>query len=232
MSVAAILTLVIIDLYGTPRGEWGRIMVFMSPWLLLAAATQLERAAIAGWPITAAQGAIACVMIVCLQVVAPEFRGRAAPVPPVVNLPASSQEADGGGATFGGSVKLAAVSGKIETQVDSNGTQQSALFLWLTWDTLQPMNAPYDYTVQAVSPNGTRSGDPTVISPFTDAYPMTCWKPADGPLIDRIRVPLGQGTSDQVSVDLAVADPGGGKALRMVDDAGRASDAITLGPFH
>jgi hypothetical protein len=232
MTVAAILTLVIIDLYGTPRGEWGRIMVFMSPWLLLAAASQLGRAPRAGWPITAAQGVVACVMVMCLQVLAPEFRGRAAPVPPVVNLPASSQEVDAGAATFGGSVRLEAVSGKIETQVDANGTQQSALFLWLTWDTLQPMNAPYAYLVQAVSPNGTPSGDATAVAPFTDAYPMTCWKPADGPLIDRIRVPIGQGNTDEVSVSLAVADPGTGEPLRVVDAAGRVSDRITLGPFH
>lgn len=232
MTVAAILTLVIIDLYGTPRGEWGRIMVFMSPWLLLAAASQVGRAARAGWPITAAQGAVACVMIICLQVLAPEFRGRAAPVPPMVNLPASAQQVDAREATFGGSVRLAAVSGKIETQVDSNGTQQSALFLWLTWNTLQPMNAPYAYTVQAVLPNGTASGDAMVVAPFSDSYPMSCWKPADGPLIDRIKVPLGQGAADGMSAGLAVADPGTGQPLRVIDAAGMVSDRITLGPFH
>jgi hypothetical protein len=232
MTVAALLTLIVIDLYGTPRGEWGRIMIFMSPWLLLAAASQLSEAPRAGWPVTAVQGAVACVMIVCLQVVGPEFRGHAAPVPPTVKQPASSQDVYAGDATFGGSVRLGAVSGKIETQVDVDGNEQSALFLWLTWDTLQPMNTPYAYRVQPISANGTPTGDPMAVSPFTDSYPMTCWKAADGPLVDRIKIPLGKGTTDAAWVSLAVADPGTGQPLSAVDAAGKFTDRVTLGPFH
>jgi hypothetical protein len=232
MTAAALLTLVIIDLYGTPRGEWGRIMIFMSPWLLLAAGSRVGTAPRAGWPITAVQGAIACTMIVCLQVLAPEFRGHAAPVPPSGKLPASSQDVYAGTSTFGESLRLAAVSGKVEIQVAADGSEQSALFLWLTWDAIQPMNEANAYVVQPVSASGAPLGEPAFISPFTDSYPMTCWKPADGPLIDRIKIPLPGGTAASRWVSLRVADPSTGQPLSVVDASGAASARVILGPYH
>jgi hypothetical protein len=94
------------------------------------------------------------------------------------------------------------------------------------------MNTPYAYRVQPISANGTPTGDPMAVSPFTDSYPMTCWKAADGPLVDRIKIPLGKGTTDAAWVSLAVADPGTGQPLSAVDAAGKFTDRVTLGPFH
>ncbi len=232
MTLAAILTLLAIDLYGTPRGEWGRIMIFMSPWVLLAAGAGLRKAARAGWTITAVQGLVAGVMILCLQVLAPEFKAHAAPVPPTVSLPAASEAVDTYGATFGGTVRLAAASGKVETQLDAEGNSQSTLFLWLTWETRTPASTPYAYTVQPVSSTGAPAGPAVVVSPFADSYPMTCWKPEDGALTDRIKIPLGQEEPADARVDLAIADPGTGQPLDVVGDAGNITKQVQLGPFH
>ncbi len=232
MTLAAVLTLLVIDLYGTPRGEWGRIMIFMSPWLLLAAGAGLEKASRAGWSITVLQGGIACVMILCLQVLAPEFRAHAAPTPPAVSLPASSEASSTGGTTFGSSIRLAAASGKIESQVDAEGNPQSTLFLWLTWETLRPMNVPYAYSVQLVSPDGAQSSSPLVMPPFADSYPMTCWKPTDGSLIDKVKIPLGPKSVTEAWVSLAVTDPGTGQLLSAVEDTGATGSQVKLGPFH
>ena len=101
------------------RGEWGRILLFLAPWLLLAAASRLHDTATAGGILTAAQGVMAIVMIASLQVLAPEFRAHAAPVPPAVKNAASSPPPTSSGAIFGGNVRLAAVAGKIDTQPDA-----------------------------------------------------------------------------------------------------------------
>jgi hypothetical protein len=232
MTAAAALTLIVIDLYGTPRGEWGRIMVLLSPWLLLAAAGRLSRAPRSASLVTAVQGLIAVVMLVVLQVLAPEFKAHAAPVAPTVKLPASNAQIFASSATFDGNIRLASVSGKVDSQPDASGQEQTFLYLWLTWDTLRPLPVPFAYRVQAVAADASVAIAPAVISPFTDSYPMTCWKTTEGPLTDRLRVPLpGSGSGDWWA-DLSVVDPATGQPLNVTVDSASRADHIRLGPFH
>ncbi|MSP14660.1 MAG: hypothetical protein EXR62_17095 [Chloroflexi bacterium] len=67
MILAAALTVIILDLSGTLRGESGRILLFLSPWILLTAAATLNAGQRLGWVLTVTQGIIAIVMIVCLS---------------------------------------------------------------------------------------------------------------------------------------------------------------------
>lgn len=230
MTLAAFVTLIVIDLYGTPRGEWGRIMIFMSPWLLLAAGSQLGTAKWAGGVITAVQGATACAMVICLQVLAPEFRAHAAPVPPATTLPASSQAVDTGGVTFGASLRLIGAEGKVESQIDSAGTQTSTLLLWLRWDAIEPVDAQYDYLIQPLSADGQPLGTALKVSPFADAFPTACWRSSIGPLVDRIKIPMGQDAT-RISVDLSLIDSSSGDRLSTLIPGGVESDRIRLGPF-
>lgn len=232
MILAAMLTLVIVDLYGTPRGEWGRILLFLAPWLLLAAASRLRDTQIGGGILTAAQGIMAIVMIASLQVLAPEFRAHAAPVPSEVKFAASNPPLTSSGAVFGEDVRLAAVSGKIDSQPDAEGKQQAVLYLWLTWDTLRSMNFSYEYVVQPISPDG-RTGDrQEILSPVLDSYPMTCWRPNQGSLTDRIKVLLPQTEAGDWSVDFAIMDPGTGQLLDVATQEGVHGQQLRLGPFH
>jgi hypothetical protein len=233
MILAAALTLVVVDLYGTPRGEWGRILLFLAPWLLLAAASRLHEAQTAGGILTAAQGIMAIVMIASLQVLAPEFRAHAAPVPPAVKSAASNPPLTSSGAIFAEDVRLAAVSGKFDTQPDVDGKERAFLYLWLTWDTLRSMNAPYEYVVQPISPDGLQ-GDRQVISssPVLNSYPTTCWRPSDGSLTDRIKVPLPRIEDGDWSVDFAIIDPSTGQLLNVMTQDGARGQQLRLGPFH
>ncbi len=230
MTLAALITLIVIDLYGTPRGEWGRIMIFMSPWLLLAAGSQLGTVKWAGGVITAVQGATACAMVICLQVLAPEFRAHAAPVPPGTTLPASSQAVDTGDVTFGTSLRLVGAEGKLESQSASTGTQTSTLLLWLTWKTQGPVNAQYAYSIQVVSADGRPLGTAIEVSPMADAFPTACWRSSIGPLVDRIKIPVGQDGAP-ISVDLSLIDSSTGYRLGTLSPGGVESDRIRLGPF-
>lgn len=232
MTLAALLTVLIIDLYGTPRGEWGRIMILMSPWLLLGAASELERVGRGGWAITASQGVAACTLIICLQVLAPEFRGHAAPVPHDAKLPAVSPDVYSTNAVFADRIRLRSASGRIENQITSSGTQASTLFLWFTWDTLKTMDTPYAYSVQVTTSEGGPSGRPAVISPFQDDYPMTCWRSAQGPVTDRIKIPLAEPASGAVWVDLAIVDTATGQELGAAGNATSPANSLRLGPFH
>lgn len=232
MTLAALLTVLIIDLYGTPRGEWGRIMILMSPWLLLAAGSELERLGQGGWGITATQGVVACVMVVSLQVLAPEFRGRATPVPPDAKLPAVSPEMYVSNEVFDGSIRLTSAFGRIENQINADGNQASTLFLWLTWGTLKPVARPYAYSIQVTTEGGAQASPPATISPFQDAYPTTCWGSTQKPVTDRLKIPLSAPTAGAVWVDLAVVDPDTGQQLNVTSDATSGSTSIKLGPFH
>ena len=137
MILAAGLTLIVLDLFGTPRGETGRILLFLSPWVLFAAGHALTSTPRGGGGFTAMQGIVALVMIICLQVLAPEFRGRAAPVPPVVNYP-SSQEVEyfRSGAKFGDVIRLKSYAGRLDAAADSQAQELSTLTIWLAWQDL------------------------------------------------------------------------------------------------
>ncbi len=231
MTLALVLTLLIIDISGTPRGEWGRIMLFLSPWLLLAAGGMLQNAPAAGWPVTVTQGIVALVMVICLQVITVEFKAHAAPFPPKLEPAPSGPPIYSGGAVFGGNIRLEAVSGEVSNQVDSEGNRQSYLDLWLTWDTIRAMHVPYTYSVQPVSQDGSPVGPAVSVPPLTGSYPTTCWRPGPEGLTDQIRVPLAAQTAGQSWVDLSVIDPGTRQPLAVTEDAGTPGYQLQIGPI-
>lgn len=68
MNIAVCLTLIILNLSGTMRGEAGRILVFFSPWLMWMAAQSLSGMRRQGQVLTVLQGLTAITMVVCLHV--------------------------------------------------------------------------------------------------------------------------------------------------------------------
>jgi hypothetical protein len=232
MILVAALTLILIDLSGTPRGETGRLLLFLAPWQLYAAAHGLRRDRVAGGLLTAAQAVAALVVIACLQVLAPEFKARAAPAAPPAQIPIVQPADHQSGAVFNDSVRLSSFAGRIESRVKVQGAREQVLYLWLRWDALAAMEVPYAYVTRLMSPAGERSTAPDVIDPFDSAYPMTCWKPGETNLMDRLRLPLGAAAPGAWWVNLAIVDPSTGQTLPVVTEDGAGMRELRLGPFE
>jgi hypothetical protein len=228
MTLAALATLIIIDLYGTPRGETGRILLFLAPWLLYAAATALQDHSRGAWLLTGVQGLIAVVMIICLQVLAPEFRAHAAPAPPVISYPAASSAQNYvSTAKFGDSIRLVSYAGKVESQGGQN-----TITLWVRWKDLQPVGAAYNVSVVPVAPDGTISDAAFMIPPMQDKYPTSCWRPSDGNLVDRIKIPLPGAQAGDWWAQLSLIDAQTGQPLKILGSDGQPTQEVRLGPFH
>ncbi len=228
MTLAALATLIIIDLYGTPRGETGRILLFLAPWLLYAAATALQDHSRGAWLLTGAQGLIAVVMIICLQVLAPEFRAHAAPAPPVISYPAANSAQNYvSTAKFGDVIRLVSYAGKVESQGGQN-----TITLWVRWKDLQPVGAAYNVSVVPVAPDGTISDAAYMIPPMQDKYPTSCWRPSDGNLVDRIKIPLPSAQAGDWWAQLSLINAQTGLPLEILGSDGQPTQETTLGPFH
>jgi hypothetical protein len=172
------------------------------------------------------------VMVLCLQVLVPEFKAHAAPAPPAVKYAASNPTVYPSGATFGEAIRLRSFSGKIDTQPDAQGTAQPVMFLWLTWDTSSPVDVPYSYEVQPIAPLQGNPGGGTTIAPFGDVYPTTCWMPGDGALTDRIKVPLSSSVTGDWWADLSLAERDTGKLVDIEFPDGSHGPRLRLGPFQ
>ncbi len=94
------------------------------------------------------------------------------------------------------------------------------------------MDIPYAYSLQPISPDGEVSKSNTIVPPFMGAYPMTCWKPSDGHLTDRLKIPLPDTRAGDWWVNLEVIDPDTGEALNVVAQDGSRTQQMKLGPFH
>jgi len=232
MILAFGLTVLIVDLSGTLRGEAGRILLFLTPWLLLAAAYGLREDNNGGWLMAGTQAILTVVVVLCLQVLAPEFKAHAAPAPPPVKYAASAPTVHPSGAEFGDEIRLLAFSGKIDTQLDAQGQAQPVMYLWLTWEASTYVDLPYTYEVQPIAPAESSVSGSTTLAPFGDAYPTTCWKPADGELTDRIKVPLSSSAAGEWWADLSLAEANTGKLVDIHWPDGSDSQQLRLGPFQ
>ncbi len=232
MILSFALAVLILDLSGTMQGESGRLLLFLSPWLLLTAARGLREDPRAGAAITVTQAILMIAMVLCLGVLAPEFKAHAAPVPPPVKYAASNPTVHPSGATFGGEARLVSYAGKVDTQLDTQGQAQPFIYLWLTWDAASYVNVPYSYEIEPITGSRFDASAATTVAPFGDAYPSTCWKPADGLITDRIKVPLSVSDAGKRWAELSLVDAGTGHAADVLLPDGSHSSSVRLGPFQ
>jgi len=228
-SECAFLTL---DLSGTLRGESGRILLFLSPWILLLAGTALPGDCRPGIALTAVQGLIAVVMIVCLRVVNAGFSGPSPLIPPAIAQPAEGSPVLPSGALFDGKVQLSSFTGTIRPQPDAQGPALPVLDLWLNWEVAARMEKAYDLAVLPVAPDGQAAPKATIQAPFENRYPMTCWNPDLGELHDKIEVPLFKSESGDWWVSFSVIDAQTGQTLEVVTPDGLHDHQVGLGPFR
>lgn len=241
ISSAAILalslsaTLVVLDLSGTMRGESGRILLFLTPFLLLVAADTLGNivrtaAFPADWFVTVGQVAVVLVMISTLRVIDTEFNREAPIVPPMVSQP-SPDPAVPNGAVFDGALHLDSFAGHVETRVGASGVVSPVLVVWLNWHSTGQVSVPYYMSLIPVASHG-KVEQAVLRQPFDQQFPMTCWMPRTGPLQERIELALQDvpQQEDRWWVSLSLMDRAGHTADVILPD-GKHDTQVGIGAF-
>ena len=232
MTVAAGFTVVFIVLYGTPRGEVGRILLILAPWVLFAAANAVRQEKAGVRLFTSLQGFAAVVMIVCLLGVSSEFQDRAAPPTPLEAPADTTATSYASGAVFGQALRLVSAAGQVARGEAGGERDMPSLDLWLTWQAMEPMAIRYTYSVALSTAENAPASARRLVQPFGASYPTTCWNPANGDLTDRIRVPIEQPESGAIWVDLALVNRNTGQALPVTGIREPGETRVRLGPFR
>lgn len=225
LALALSLTLFIVVLSGTARGETGRIWSLFMPVALVGTAVALHHipsryqiafsASQATWLIT-----LYAVLITIGSGYEspPDFTSIAfAPgsTPPV---PVS--------ADFGDSLRLQAFSARYEAETEH-------IILDLYWEARRQMAIPYFFAATLVAPDG-RVQPSVNWQPFDYQFPTTCWHSVSPPLMDRISLPVGaQPVSGEWWISLAAfALAADNQPLRLpvVQMDGSVDDQVGLGP--
>lgn len=228
-AISALITLLVIDLSGTQRGESGRIWLFLSPLLVLVAGGVLGQTdSRSGKLITVVQAVMVVMMVGYLRVIGsglsepPKYAPQLAEIPPTPVI--------GNGAEFAKTLTLTGFAGHIEMLPDEQGIIQPTLVIWLNWRSKGQLEVPYYLSFIPVSPQG-QPQTATVLQPFDEQYPVTCWLPESGDINDRLVVPLHNDSMEgEWWVSLAIMDRNG-MALTVVMPDGIRDQQVGLGPF-
>ncbi len=228
-AVSTLVTLLVIDISGTQRGESGRIWLFLSPILVLIASSVLSQTdSRNGKLITVVQAVMVVVMVGYLRVIGSGFSDPPKHAPQLAEI--SPTPTISNGAEFAGTLMLTSFSGHLEILPDEEGVSQPTLVIWLNWRSKGQLDVPYYLSFIPVSPQGQPQAA-TVLQPFDEQYPITCWLPESGNIRDRLLVPL---HSDSLEgewwVSLSIMDRNG-KALAVVMPDGTHDQQVGLGPF-
>jgi hypothetical protein len=221
------LTLLIVVLSGTARGETGRLWLFFMPIVLVAAAPVLLKL-----PFHLRFGLLAgqIIWLLALFAVMPTIGTGLTPAPAYeeVAFPPGGSTVTTTTADFAALLRLEGYSAAYDES-------DNALVVDLHWTPQEQIAAPYFFSALLVAP----AGDvlPAIDwQPFDYQYPTTCWHDVDGPLVDRISLPLAE--VDQFGdywMSLAVFELSpDGEALRLpvTMPDGTVDNQIGLGPLR
>jgi len=177
-AISVLLTLLVLVISGTARGETGRVWLFFSPFVLIGAVELFRMLDLqsrrAGWLITWAQGIF--MLSVCITIPAVDVLDFTAP-PEAPDIITDTRQID---VTFDDELRLVGWDGEI---IDDE------LLLTLTWQPRQQLLRPYWFAALLVDPEGNPAGEALVWQPFDTTYPTTCWRP-NSFLSDQVRLPL------------------------------------------
>lgn len=208
LAASLLLTVLIVTLSDTARGETGRVWLFLSPLLLIAAALYLEQ--VAGsfatarrvWiAIGSTQMALAFVVAGLIGAMStPELtRPPAPPAAPLVN--ARGAEAIFRAEMDGGAFRLGGWSADYQPQDGVDG-----IYLIMQWHGVEATRQPYWLGVLPVSPDGTVGEmmlwQPGEINDKANRYPTTCWQPGQT-ISDAVWIPLPLDASGEWWLSLA-----------------------------
>ncbi len=227
LATALVLTLLIVVVSGTARGETGRLWLFFMPIVLVAAAAVLVKL-----PFRLRFGLLVSqiIWLLALFAIMPTIGTGLTPPPAYeqVAFPPGDHQVTAATADFAGLLRLDGYSASFDES-------DNALIVDLHWASQEQIADPYFFSALLVSP----AGDILPArdwQPFDYQFPTTCWHDVGGPLVDRISLPLAE--NDQVGdywMSLAVfkLSPGG-QVLRLpvtLPD-GSVDNQVGIGPLR
>jgi hypothetical protein len=230
LTLSLLLSIVLIDVAGVLRGETGRVLLFLAPLILLSAAQTLAGAETArdqrfGWGITVLQCVMVLALVITLPISSPWLPPPPLQAPTVAAPPLPLRSAQ---ITFGDELHLTGFGG----QVEPNTRAQPVLALWLEWKANRQIDRPYYLSFIPVAPDHTAATAATLLQPFDQRYPMTCWLPQSGALRDRLEIPLpASASTGDWWVSLSLVDGETGQHLGVGGDEA-SGDQVGLGPFR
>ena len=226
LALALSLMLLIVLVSGTARGETGRIWSIFMPVALVGTAvalTHLSRRYQIAFSLSQAAWLVtlyAILITIGSGYTSPPAYGSVA-FPPGPNPPIAVS------ADFGDDLRLQAFSAQYDAATGH-------LLLDLHWEARQQMMIPYFFSAIAVSPDG-QALAAVDWQPFDYQFPTTCWHSIPPPLIDRVRLPIGdQPASGAWWVSLAAFQLGPEQQplrLPVTWADGSPGDQIGLGPI-
>ena len=233
LTAALALTIAIMAVSGTARGETGRVWMFFSPLILIVAARALqppdssEEVPIprgAGM-VTLAQAVVLVTLVAFLRVIATELTPPPSP-PPDDQTPLQVPAAP---PTLGGFFAL--ISWRAEPA--SDGT---SIDLTLRWRAEARSPVPYFFSALIVGPDGQPAADAVNWQPFdTDLdvpqYPVTCWVPGQV-VTETRRLPLGELAPGEYWISLSAFDVRDMQRLAVTAPGVPEDTQIGLGPVR
>jgi hypothetical protein len=173
---ALLLTLIVLLLSNTARGETGRVWLFFTPFAMLCAGQMMRK-----WDYWSfdwlSPMIVQAILLVALAstwnvMAAPDIQPRPATPPVHENIIPLD-------ARFEPSFTLTGWSGSYDGD---------SITLNLNWQSATQLTVPYYFAALPVAPDGS-NGDAVVWQPQATRYPTTCWLP-NMPLGDTIQIPL------------------------------------------
>jgi hypothetical protein len=217
---AAALTLILVVLSGTARGETGRVWLFFAPvWLLLAADM------LAGFGTRERLGFLA-IQALCLLTMAAVLRANftAFTEPP---RPAEAQ----GGPTFPVEAHFARGDDRATFAGLGVDAAPTAVTLHLYWRADTRIKRPYVLSLVSVPPDGS-SRESLNWNPEGWNYPPSCWTPGRE-FVDTLTVPLGDTpVPGDWLFSLSILDAFTREPMQVTLPDGTVSTQVGIGPVH
>ncbi len=179
LPLALFVTLGLLVLSGTARGETGRVWLFFMPFVLLSTGGWIARLDDASARASAWRGLWAAQVMLLVALVSTWAVMDAPDVLPRPEPPPAMAAAHAHDARFEAGFRLVGWSAEA---------QDGVILLRLNWRSERQMTTPYYFAALPVAPDGA-PGEAVVWQPDEARYPVTCWGPGQT-VTDTVRLPL------------------------------------------
>ncbi len=218
LGAALALTLIVLALSGTARGETGRVWLFFVPYILILAARYATSLSETSLPITVAQAFMLITLATFLRVMGTELNPPPA-VPPSGQAAVDPLNAP---ATFADSFTL----------IGSRAVQSGdGIDLMVSWRADRQAATPYYLSALVVRPDGQPLPPAVNWQPFDTRYPVTCWRP--GQIISETRhlSLTGQRLPGDYWISLSAFSDRDGQGVSVMQPGAAPANQIGLGPI-
>ena len=216
-AAAAFLTLAVLTLSGTARGETGRVWLFFAPvWVLLAADVLARLSRRERIALVAAQALVLLVMAAFLRA-----NFTAYTLPPRVSAASRTP-------TFPVGARFEREGDRLTLVGLDTGATPDEVVLRLYWRADERVRRPYVLALVSVGPDG-EAGKSVTWNPRRWNYPPSCWQPGQT-FMDEVRVPVN--AAGEWLFSLAVLDAFSHEPMSVTLPDGTTSTQAGIGPVR